>query len=190
MEKVIRVLLIVCAAAYFVACGPKKETVAFEIGGPCDNCPFTRLDSLLKLKEGVLSVTFDKENDKVSIEFDANKIQKDKLFDFINENGYDAGPNEPALTVDGVGLPMCCERDTSDLEGTIDGEIEIDEKLDKELESTFDKEMSADLDIDISDDTAVLEELDEDNLFDEDEVDKALSSDALPAKKRNAPQKK
>lgn len=188
MEKVIRVLLIVSAAAYFVACGPKKETVAFELGGPCEECPFSRLDSLLKLKEGVLAVTFEKGNEKVTIEFDANKLHKDKLFDYINEHGYDAGPNEPALNVNGVGFPMCCEVDSSALD-SLDQIGMIDDSLDKDLESTFDKEMAAEMDIDISDDMAVSEELDEDNLFDEDEVDKALASDALPGKKQPAPQK-
>lgn len=180
------ILCVVLLAGILSACGPDKQSFAIEFSGPCEACPPSRLDSLLKLKPGILNVAFSGNNEKVTIEYDAHKLKKQDIIDYLNDNGYDAGPNEPAIAFGAGEAPLCCEFDSTlagDLDATVHADEELDDELEKKFESDLDAGINTDIDIDV-DDMAVSDELDEDNLFDESEVDKMLASDTKIAPKK------
>lgn len=85
------VVLAAVLATVLAACGKTINTeIRYDVEGPCEECPRTRLDSLLKLNDGVVEWTIDDEKGFVSIRFDSTAISRRELASLLNRGGYNA----------------------------------------------------------------------------------------------------
>jgi copper chaperone CopZ len=93
-------------------CGPKANSnTTFEVGGSCDACPKSRLDTLLTQTIGVIKVDYDTISHILAVGFDSNRVSQQILIDVLNDAGYDV--NESYALLPTI-LDPCCQ--VSDVE--------------------------------------------------------------------------
>jgi hypothetical protein len=149
--KVTFVLIIaLLSLALLHSCGPKaNKSYSFEIGGPCAQCPATRLDSILKSNESIVTSNYDPKTGILKIDVDSTGISTSDLKKLLRDSGYEVdldvafmNPTEPAFA--------CCDTDGASAADGPDVEIdeedaEIDEigsQIEKELDDELSKEFA------------------------------------------------
>jgi hypothetical protein len=146
------------------ACGSNvNHKYSIEISGPCEKCPESRLDSVLKDIPGIYSRNY--KDDFMILEVDSTVATRNILINRLNEAGYDFDMNLGKFIRDGAFL--CCteliggEPDGDDDAGLLDEDDDL-ASLDESLEdSLFEDDGEIDnLDEDLDGDL-----IDEEDLF-------------------------
>jgi hypothetical protein len=135
--------------------------MSIEIGGVCEDCPYSRLDTLLRDTKGVIAYSYTDSTQMLEVEIDTSVISRKAFIGRLNDYGYDANesigvPTTPNLYCCSIQVPV--EFDSLAME---------EEEMMKETENLL-KELG-DVDKDIEDleikNEAEDENLHEDELF-------------------------
>lgn len=171
------------AAFLLASCGEDGplDTTIEVLGGPCEECPTERLDSLMGMlkKQGVEKYTYDEKTGQLDVTYDSLKILRRDIVLFLTENGYGADM-QAGLDVPNV---ACCASNTllsldPDNDELADLELDLDESIDDELDEMV--ELESDLDDMVIDEDEIMEDIPVDeedfleDLEDEDELYKRL----------------
>lgn len=157
----IRKLYAVSALLFILsACKPEASIkMSIEIGGVCEDCPYSRLDTLLKDTKGIIGYSYTDSTQTLLVEIDTSIISRKAFIGRLNDYGYDANES--------IGIPTtsnlyCC---------SIQMPVEFDslaieeEEMMKETENLL-KDLG-DLDKDIEG-LEIKTEVEDDNLDDDD----------------------
>jgi periplasmic mercuric ion binding protein len=91
--------------------GKKTEEIVIKTSAVCGMCK-DRIEHDLSFEKGVKSVSLDLETKEVTVKYDPNKTDPDKIRKAISKIGYDADD----VTADPVAyekLPKCCKKDAA-----------------------------------------------------------------------------
>jgi mercuric ion binding protein len=107
-------LLIIAISALASACGNEvavggETTEKFTVYGNCGMCEKTIETSLADVK-GVISADWDKEDDQMTVVFEADVISSDDIKQKIADVGYDTDSHRAKSEVYDE-LPGCCQYD-------------------------------------------------------------------------------
>jgi hypothetical protein len=177
--SLIKTGLYISALSFFwhAGCNSAVATKEFDIEGPCEKCPLTRLDSVLKSIKGIKDYTIDGKQNKVIIQYDSLKLPSRKLIDALNLAGYNIG--EDFATIGDYG-DACCENVPELMQNSQEAEeayvsAEM-EKIVSELHAELSKDISAELNINVED-PAVTKDIEEEKLVDEESAEKILEKE-------------
>lgn len=169
MKRILLALFLIIAVVGLFSCGPsanKKLTV--NIGGPCDECPTGRLDSILKSMEAYVSHKYDKETGNLIIDIDSTIMGSRQVLNELTEAGYELDTKEYGiLTTLGRATDGCCVD-----EENVDLDMDEGDELVDELEKEAD-DLSLDLDSELENinlDKVSSGELKNENLIDEEDL--------------------
>jgi hypothetical protein len=106
-----RSLLCIGLSALFLlalpACRNQANShISFELGGSCDACPANRLDTLLLLTQGVVTVTYDTLSHHLQLGYDSTRISSPVIISLLNDAGYDVDESYALLP---TLLDPCCQ---------------------------------------------------------------------------------
>jgi hypothetical protein len=157
----IRKLSAVLALLFILsACKPEASMkMSIEIGGVCEDCPYSRLDTLLKDTKGVIGYSYTDSTQTLLVEIDTSIISRKAFIGRLNDYGYDANesigiPTTPNLYCCSIQMPV--EFDSLAME---------EEEMMKETENLL-KDLG-DLDKDI-DGLEIKTDVEDENLDDDD----------------------
>jgi hypothetical protein len=158
----------------YTGCNNAVATKEFDIEGPCEKCPLTRLDSVLKSIKGIKDYTIDGKQNKIIIQYDSLKLSSPKLIEALNLAGYNIG--EHFATIGDYG-DSCCENIPELMQNSQEAEeahvsAEM-EKIVSEFHAELSHDISAELNINVED-PAVAKDVEEEKLVDEESAEKIL----------------
>ncbi|MCS7086174.1 MAG: hypothetical protein RMM53_09940 [Bacteroidia bacterium] len=152
------------AALALAACKPESSLkMSIEIGGVCEDCPFSRLDTLLQNTKGVIGYSYTDSTQTLQVEIDTSVISRKAFIGRLNDYGYDANES--------IGIPTTANLYCCDIRMPVEFDslaIEEEEMM-KETEELLKEIGDLDKDIDALEIKQETEEekLDEDDLFKE-----------------------
>ncbi len=94
------------------ACKPEASLkMSIEIGGVCEDCPYSRLDTLLRDTKGVIGYSYTDSTQTLLVEIDTSIISRKAFIGRLNDYGYDANesigiPTTPNLYCCSIQIPV------------------------------------------------------------------------------------
>ncbi len=85
--------------------------MSIEIGGVCEDCPYSRLDTLLRDTKGVIGYSYTDSTQTLLVEIDTSIISRKAFIGRLNDYGYDANesigiPTTPNLYCCSIQIPV------------------------------------------------------------------------------------
>ncbi|MCS6906080.1 MAG: heavy metal-associated domain-containing protein [Bacteroidia bacterium] len=159
----------------YIGCTSHTATQEFEIEGPCENCPLTRLDSVLKTIKGIKDYTIDGKQKKMILKYDSLALPTKKLIEALNAAGYNIGED---FAISGDYGDACCENipelmhnEEEAAEAQISNELE---KLAAEFHAELVNDLSQEL---VIEEPAIQREVEEEKLVDEESAEKMFEKE-------------
>lgn len=130
MKNLINFLWIAIFGFIVFSCSDPIASISLEISGPCEECPSSRIDSLLKKLDGVQEVNVDKDGLNAEVTFDSTIVSANDIRIYLTKYGYDVDLfTSEAMAV----YPPCCKvgfLEEDDMEDNETGE-EFEEAMDE-----------------------------------------------------------
>lgn len=194
MRTIFLHVLVAVSLLALLSCGPEaNKQLVFEIGGPCDECPAQRIDSLVEHLSGIADIKFDPETGILNVGIDSNQVKAQQIIDVLLENGYNVGMGSDIQVAMQYNF-YCCRADDAEAMLIPDEDLGEDAELLEELGREFaaDEELNIEDELDrqlesMMDDRALSQELDEDLMVDESDLDIQIDDSELDGRRR--PQK-
>jgi len=189
MRSILIFAIAAASLAWLVSCGPSSnKQLVFEIGGPCDECPANRIDTILNpLMDGIAEIQFDEKNGQLRLGIDSTVVSAQQIINALTDNGYNVD-----LDVAHQFSFWCCRMDDGEAMLLIDDDLGEDEELLNELDKDFaeTEDLMAEDDLDkqlneLMDDKAFAAELDEELMIDESDFDVTIDDSELEGRRRN-----
>ncbi len=93
MNRLFKILSLTIFAAAFVVAAAEQKTEIKISGMSCESCA-KKVETTLKDIKGVKSADVSLDEEKAVVEFDADKLSKEELYEVINKAGYKAVKDE------------------------------------------------------------------------------------------------
>jgi copper chaperone CopZ len=183
--------LVAVSLTLLMSCGPEaNKQLVLEIGGPCDECPAQRIDSLLEHLNGIAEVNYEPKTGVLNVGIDSNQIKAQQVIDVLLENGYNVSMGSDIQVAMQFNF-YCCRADDAEAMLIPDEDLGEDAELLDELGRDFaaEEELNIEDELDkqldgMLNDRAFSQELEDELLVDESDLDIQIDDSELEGRRR------